>query len=181
MRIHQHFSVVGFCNTYVVGDTTSKKALLIDPGHADIELIRLLQQHEYTIEAVLLTHRHAGHADGLALLQKIYEFPVYAYEDPSHPVRPGKPLLIGPFTIIPFPVGGHSRDSVVYRIEDALFTGDALSAAAIGRTPSHRLSEHLADGLNRILSSLDPQTLVFPGHGPPSTIRSELLFNQSLR
>ncbi|HPX28884.1 MAG TPA: MBL fold metallo-hydrolase [Sphaerochaeta sp.] len=181
MRIHQHFSVVGFCNTYVIGDDETKDALLIDPGHADIELIRLFEQHEYTIKAVLLTHRHSGHTEGLALLKKLYELTTYAYEDPHHPIIPNEILTIGPFEIFPYLVGGHSRDSVVYKIRDALFMGDALRAAGLGTTPTHRLAEHLRDELNRIFSSLDPQTLIFPGHGPPSTIQSELLFNQRLR
>ena len=181
MRIHQHFSVVGFCNTYVIGDDETKDALLIDPGHADIELIRLFEQHEYTIKAVLLTHRHSGHTEGLALLKKLYELTTYAYEDPHHPIIPNEILTIGPFEIFPYLVGGHSRDSVVYKIRDALFMGDALRPAGLGTTPTHRLAEHLRDELNRIFSSLDPQTLIFPGHGPPSTIQSELLFNQRLR
>lgn len=181
MRIHQHFSVVGFCNTYVIGDDETKEALLIDPGHADIELIRLFEQHEYTIKAVLLTHRHSGHTEGLALLKKLYELTTYAYEDPHHPIIPNEILTIGPFEIFPYLVGGHSRDSVVYKIRDALFMGDALRPAGLGTTPTHRLAEHLRDELNRIFSSLDPQTLIFPGHGPPSTIQSELLFNQRLR
>lgn len=181
MRIHQHFSVVGFCNTYVIGDNATKDALLIDPGHADIELIRLLEQHGYTIKAVLLTHRHSGHTEGLGLLKKLYDFTTYAYEDARHPIIPNEILTIGPFEIFSYLVGGHSRDSVVYKIKDALFVGDALRAAALGKTHTHRLAEHLKDELNRIFSSLDPQTLIFPGHGPPSTIQSELLFNQSLR
>jgi glyoxylase-like metal-dependent hydrolase (beta-lactamase superfamily II) len=181
MRIHQHFSVVGFCNTYVIGDDETKDALLIDPGHADIELIRLFEQHEYTIKAVLLTHRHSGHTAGLALLKKLYQLTTYAYEDPVHPIIPDEILTIGPFEIFPYLVGGHSRDSVVYKIRDALFMGDALRAAGLGTTNTHRLAEHLKDALNRIFSSLDPQTLIFPGHGPPSTIQSELLFNQRLR
>lgn len=186
MRIHQHFSVVGFCNTYIVGDPTTNKAILIDPGHADYELIRLLEHFGYTLEAVLLTHRHSGHTEGLALLKKLYDFAIYAYniqgeEDSYTSFTASEPLQIGPFQVIPHLIGGHSQDSVIYQIGEALFCGDTLGVATLGTTHTNRLREKLKERIIVLIGSLNAQTLLFPGHGSPSTIQSELLFNQSLR
>lgn len=185
MRIHQHFSVIGFCNTYIIGNPETKEALIIDPGHADYELIRLIEQFEYTIKAVFLTHRHSGHTEGLSLLSKLYRFDTYAYvindltPNPK-PIIPNKKIRCASFDVLPVLIGGHSSDSIVFLIEDALFSGDTLHASHVGKTYTNRLKQELITNLTALLSHRNPETLIFPGHGPPSTVQSEFLFNPSL-
>ena len=60
MKIFPHFSVVGFCNSYIVGGEKGGGCIMIDPGHIDEELISLLVSNKYNVEAVFLTHCHAS-------------------------------------------------------------------------------------------------------------------------
>ena len=79
-----------------------------------------------------------------------------------------------------FFVPGHSSDSVAYRVENLLFTGDALSAGMVGSTASSYGRSILADSLNRKIFTLPGETIVLPGHGPPTTVEAERRFNVGL-
>ncbi|HTX73381.1 MAG TPA: MBL fold metallo-hydrolase, partial [Rectinemataceae bacterium] len=71
-------------------------------------------------------------------------------------------------------------DSIVYRVGSFLFTGDALHAGIIGRTLSPFNTATLAERLQaRILDQAD-DSLILPGHGPPSTVGTERRFNVGL-
>ena len=80
-------------------------------------------------------------------------------------------------------VPGHSPDSVTFHLADAgvLFSGDTLFAESIGRTdlPGGN-TQQLLDGILGKLLSLPPETKVFPGHGPATTIGVEAKENPYL-
>ena len=74
-------------------------------------------------------------------------------------------------------VPGHSSDSIVYRVERVLFTGDTLEAGAIGSTLSRYGGNLLRQGLAQKVLSQDESCVILPGHGPPSTVLAERRFN----
>lgn len=185
MKIFQHFSVVGFCNTYLVASDVDKEALLIDPGHVDLELINLIESNKFQLKHVLLTHRHLSHTEGLSTLRKIYDVKVYGsafsrYDFPYETVLDLQTLSIGSLQVNVIHVPGHSLDSLVYRIDHALFTGDTLLCGRIGTTPGYREQALLINSINTKLMNLDENILVFPGHGTASKIRIERMFNHDL-
>ena len=77
-------------------------------------------------------------------------------------------------------VPGHTPDSMVYKIGKVLFTGDALSASMLGTTNNAYAEKMLLSNVhNKILTQHD-DTIIMPGHGPPSSVAAEKLFNLSI-
>jgi len=185
LKIFQHFSVVGFCNTYLIASDTSKEALLIDPAHVDLELINLIESNKFQLKYVFLTHRHLSHTEGLSTLRKIYDVKVFGsafsrYDFPYEQVQDLQTLSLCNLEINVIHVPGHSLDSMVYKIDHAIFTGDTLLCGRIGTTPGYREQALLINSINTKLMNLDENILVFPGHGTASKIRIERMFNHDL-
>lgn len=196
MRIYQHFSAVGFCNTYLIGKEDGSDAILIDPGQVDNDLITLIESHHFNIRTVLLTHRHESHSKGVKTLLKIYnpnifafassvyDFPVIALEDRMYNKLTLKELEFkfdcNGIEVEAIHLPGHCIDSIVWKMDHALFTGDTLLAGKIGSTPGYMERSLLVNSINTKLMSLNDNFLVFPGHGAPTTILCEKLFNHDL-
>jgi len=185
LNIYQHFSVVGFCNTYLVASKKHGEALLIDPGHVDLELINLIESNNYKLKHVLLTHRHLSHREGLGTLHKIYDISVHgssfsSYDFAYQAVEDRQILNLCDMEIEVIHVPGHSLDSMVYKIDHALFTGDTLMCGRIGSTPGYREQTLLINSINQRLMGLDENSLIFPGHGTATKIRIEQMFNHDL-
>jgi hydroxyacylglutathione hydrolase len=187
MRIYQHFSIVGFCNTYLVAHKRSGSALLVDPGTVDNELINLIEMNGYTLEHILLTHAHLAHHEGVGTLRKIYNFTIWAssysrYDLPFTPLDDGERLELCGLEIRAIHLPGHSLDSLAYVIDDhALFSGDSMHCGRVGGTRGYQEREVLLTSLKHKILTLDENTLLFPGHGAPSKLRIERLFNRDLR
>ncbi|HHT80994.1 MAG: MBL fold metallo-hydrolase [Sphaerochaeta sp.] len=185
MRIYQHFSVVGFCNTYLIGSKKGSEAILIDPGHVDTELIHLIESNEFKLKHVLLTHRHKTHTAGIGTLAKIYNPTIYAssfasYEYPVKPISDHQVLTLSGLEVEVIHVPGHSLDSLVYKIDHALFTGDTLMCGRVGTTTGYREQALLLQSIWKRVMSLDENILLFPGHGTASKLRIERMFNHQL-
>ncbi|NQT60448.1 MAG: MBL fold metallo-hydrolase [Bacteroidetes bacterium] len=186
MKIFFHFSVVGFSNTYLIGNSGGGDAILIDPGHMDIELLKLIEENNYYIKHILLTHRHPSHTEGLRTLRKIYDSEIYAnspfimdckvktLSDESSITLSGIPVSA---SLVP----GHSSDSLVYKIQDALFTGDVLMSGRIGSTNSSLSRSLLIRSIQEKILPLNDNTLIFPGHGTPTTLFVEKMINPILK
>ena len=186
MKIFFHFSVIGFSNTYLIGNTGGGDAILIDPGHMDIELLKLIEENNFYIKHILFTHRHPSHTVGLRTLMKIYDSDIYA-NSPFIMDFKVKTLLDGSsITLSGIPVSamlipGHSSDSLVYKIQDALFTGDVLMSGKIGSTTSSLSRSLLIRSIHEKILPLNDKTLIFPGHGAPTTLCVEKKINPILK
>jgi glyoxylase-like metal-dependent hydrolase (beta-lactamase superfamily II) len=78
-------------------------------------------------------------------------------------------------------VPGHTYSGMVYKIGNALFTGDVLSAGIIGKTSSKYAEQTMVDNLRRKILCQDGGTAILPGHGPPSCIAVEKVVNYGLK
>jgi glyoxylase-like metal-dependent hydrolase (beta-lactamase superfamily II) len=92
-------------------------------------------------------------------------------------VRDGDTIRAGSFEVTVISVPGHSSDSAVFRINNLLFTGDSLSAGLVGRTASTYGAAVQMNALRSKILSLPGNYLVFPGHGPPTSLETERRFN----
>lgn len=184
IRLYFHYVIVGFSNSYLIGNKGGGDAILIDPGIMDVELIKLIESNHYSIKHVLITHAHEAHTGGLKTLSKIYGTQIYAV----HPhvcdiettrIRDNDVLDCSGITVQVKEIPGHSSDSVAFRIGQMLFTGDIMGAGFIGSTPNSFAKALLIKGIKeKILCHEDDQ--IFPGHGPPTTVRAEYTFNPLL-
>ena len=185
MKIYYYYSLEGFSNGYMVGNEQTGEAIIVDPGLMNKELLAHIEKNHFRIDAVLVTHNHESHHRGLRTLLRIYNPKVYAADAELS----GKRTILlqgdGTFAAAGFAVRyyatpGHSPDSLMYQIEQVLFTGDSLSAGRLGGTNNMYGTRNLQTHLKNKLLSQNDATIIMPGHGPPSTVGAERLFNFEL-
>lgn len=197
MKLFFHYCPVSFSNCYVLGTEfpavgTSKEreppreAVLIDPGYMDEAIVNFIENSEYHLLAVLITHDHRNHVRGLQTLKRIYDADIYAVNQivldyKTILVRDRDVCWIGPFRFEVISVPGHSADSAVFKIDNLLFTGDALSAGLVGRTVSSYGATTQMAALQSKILSLPGDFTVLPGHGPPSSLEAERRFNAGIQ
>ena len=185
MKIYYHYSKDGFSNGYLVGNEKTGEAVIIDPGVMNNELLDHIEQNHFRLDAVLVTHNHESHHRGLRPLLRIYAPRVYAADTE---LKGRKTVLLqgdgtfaaAGFAIRYFAVPGHSPDSLMFQIENVLFTGDALSAGRLGTTNNMYGKRNLLTHLKNKLLSQNDDIIIMSGHGPPSTVGAERLYNAEL-
>jgi len=185
MRFFPHYVVVGFSNTYLLAPDDSAEAVLIDPGLFNGELLSLIESNKLSIRAILVTHAHESHIRGIKTLMKIYDADVYAFRNRildvrTNPVRDGQTISIGTMTFHVIETPGHSRDSLVYRIENFLFTGDTITAGLTGTAAHNQAHGLLLSSIRKKLLPLGDELVIFPGHGPPTRLGIERRHNVML-
>lgn len=182
MTVFFHYSLHGFANVFLVGNDATMDAVIVDPAAFTLGLLQFIEDKGYTVKAVLVTHGHARHIDGLRTLLRIYDAEVFSSnatlgDIPCRMVTDGEVFTVCGLTVQALSVPGHSADSMVYRLDKLLFTGDTLGAGLIGKTMSQYGNKLLKEQLARKVLTLADDCLVLPGHGPPSTIGAEKLYN----
>ena len=195
MKLYYHYCSSTFSNCYILGtsvpalETSSineaafpKGAIIIDPGNMDSALLNLIEDNNYSLLGVLITHDHPHHIRGLKTIMKIYETAIYAInpvvgEHRTTLVRDGDIFDVGSFRVEVFLIPGHSPDSAVYKINRLLFTGDAMSAGFMGNTASSFSAVTQISALRKKIFSLPGDYSIFPGHGPPTSLEAERRFN----
>jgi len=185
MKIYFHLNLEGFSNCYIVANPEKKEAIIIDPGKITNQIIHHIEDDNYTLCAVLVTHNHGSHTRGLTTLRKIYNPDIYAadYEAAGSDTKVLKGngiIRAGGFRIGYMSVPGHSPDSMCYKIGKVIFTGDTLSAGKIGDTNNTYARSTLISNVQTKILSQQDDTIIMPGHGPPTSIEAEKQFNLDL-
>lgn len=186
MRVLCHFAVVGLSNTYLIGPDDGGDAILVDPSRFDTPLLNMIEDNGYYVRSILVTHDHDNHIRGTATTLKIYDAEIFGAADkiqgfPCTRVEEGKSFELQGFTIEPLEIRGHSADSLVYRIDNYLFTGDILSAGRMGTSGNTWGKANLIKDIKDKLFTLPRDTILLPGHGPPSTLEIEHLTNLDIQ
>jgi hydroxyacylglutathione hydrolase len=191
-------------NCYVVRVARgAPEAAVIDPG-GDAASLRLeLAGAGATCAGILITHGHFDHLGGVADLAEGTGAPVWMpegerelleqYPDFAPAGAPGRRytpdhLLVGGETIevagISFEcvaIPGHSPAHVAFHTDGCLFSGDLLFAGSVGRTDLPGADwDTLLDSVRTLADRYPPETLVYPGHGPRTTLGEELARNPFL-
>ena len=192
-------------NCYVVRTTVdADEAVVVDPSGDATELRLALARIGTRCVGILVTHGHFDHLLGVADLADGTGAPVYMpegertllespegrYTPPGISVRAYAPdvLLEGGETVelagIAFAVlavPGHSPAHLAYHADGCLFSGDVLFAGSVGRTdlPGSDWNT-LVDSIRRLVAAFPPETVVYPGHGPTTTLGDELARNPFL-
>ena len=180
----------------------AQEAIVVDPG-GDAATLRLeLAGMGARCVAILVTHTHWDHLGGVADLAEGAGAPVYApeleapvLEDPEsfYPgmgVRAYSPdvrlagderLSLAGLDLETIPVPGHSPGHVAFHADGALLSGDVLFAGSVGRADLPFADwETLVDSITRLMERFPPETIVYPGHGPATTLGAELARNPFL-
>lgn len=184
MKVYVYLNLKGFSNTYLVTNEDAKEAIIVDPGEITEELISQIEDNHYKLSAVLITHNHVSHVEGLKTLQKIYTPKVYAADweiagEQTNVITGSGRIRIAKMLVTYIAMPGHTSDSVVYGVGNLLFTGDVLFAGSTGSTNSSYSEVILHSNIeNKIFSQQDGMILL-PGHGPPSSLAAAKEFIRS--
>lgn len=185
-------------NTYIVIE--GQECAIIDCGVKARDVIKVLEQRQLRAKYILLTHGHFDHVyhvqeykDATGALVCLHESEVALYHNPEmngfvffglrrdiqlpQPdvlLKDNQQLELGSMTLEIIHTPGHSPGGICIKAENKLFTGDTLFAMSIGRTDLYGGS---AKALNQTIAqklfSLPEDTVVYPGHGPQSSIGYE--------
>lgn len=145
-----------------------RHAVVVDPGEA-APVLDFLHNNGLRLEAILCTHRHHDHVDGIEELRGVYNVPVYGRSHPNNPhithdLREGDRLRLDVldtvFDIIEIP--GHLDDHIAFIAPQMLFCGDVMFGAGCGKNFEGTLAQ-LHHSLQR-LAALPDDTRVYCAH-----------------
>jgi len=199
--IHEIFPVGPLqCNCSIIGDETTREAMVIDPGDDIQNVLALLRKHNLQVKQIVITHAHIDHVGGAMKLRAATGAPILLNENdhallkmldvqaawigvPSpgkveidHSLSSGESVTAGSHTATVLHTPGHTEGSIClyFPAERKLIAGDTLFAGSIGRTdlPGGSIQKIL-QSLHHTLLALPDETVVVPGHGPLTTIGEE--------
>ena len=195
------------CNCSIIGDETTREAMVIDPGD-DIEDIQaLIKKHNLQVKQIVITHAHIDHVGGAMKLRAATGAPILLNENDSallkmldvqatwigvappgkveidRSVTTGETVAAGQHTAQILHTPGHTEGSIClyFAPEKKLIAGDTLFAGSIGRTdlPGGSMKKILSS-LHHTVLALPDETVVVPGHGELTTIGEERQSNPFL-
>ncbi len=190
-------------NCYILYDS-KKQGIIIDPGaHSELILNKIYEQN-LTIEKIILTHGHFDHIGGIDLIKAktganiaIHRYDEEMLKDSNknlsrimgadYSLKTGADILLedgdtiqfGGKTLYVIHTPGHSKGGICLVDEgNAIFTGDTLFKHSIGRTDFYGGDYNiLISSINEKIMSFDDALIVYPGHGPITTIGDERHMN----
>jgi glyoxylase-like metal-dependent hydrolase (beta-lactamase superfamily II) len=188
-------------NTYLFGDIESKEVVLIDPSFGVANLLPELGKEEWQVKYILLTHAHFDHTYGIyELMKKMDNLPpiglhpcdanLYkggglgelmglhrdALPEPALILTESEAVQVGSYTLEVIHCPGHTPGHVFFYAKEskAAFVGDIIFQQGIGRTDLPGGSERvLLENIRKKVLTLPDETVLYPGHGPATSVAEE--------
>ncbi len=195
------------CNCSVIGDESTREAMVIDPGDDIADVLALVRKHNVVVKQIVITHAHIDHVGGAMKLRTATGAPILLNHNDYALLKmldmqaawiglpaPGKvevddsvehddTLRTGSLCANVLHTPGHTEGSIClyFPAQNKLIAGDTLFAGSIGRTDLPGGSfEKIITSLHEKVLALPDETIVFPGHGPVTTIGEERATNPFL-
>jgi glyoxylase-like metal-dependent hydrolase (beta-lactamase superfamily II) len=183
-------------NSYLVADGPGGRAAIVDTGADPAPLLAAIEEHDLTVDWVLLTHHHHDHVEHNTMWSERFAAPLcghrnevalFGYLDRllEHEER----IECGGLAITSLFVPGHTLGQLAYHVTEAatgeavLFTGDTLFKGSVGGTcaPGHTTHDDLKRSILERMMSLDHDTTVLPGHTVATSLGAEWEHNPFVR
>lgn len=194
-------------NGYVVWCEETGDAVLVDPGAAADQMLSAVAERSSPVTAVLLTHAHLDHVEGLGLIRDSIDAPIYLHSadwplldalpaqaamfgltapevpSPDEEFSDGDHFRFGECTFEVAHTPGHAPGHVILRALDHGLTlvGDLIFAGSVGRTDlpggDHRA---LFESIREHVLTMPDETRLYSGHGPETTVGHERVNNPFL-
>jgi hydroxyacylglutathione hydrolase len=190
-------------NCYLVGCPETKEAVVIDPGAEGKRVLNEIQGLGLSIKYIINTHGHVDHIGANSRLKEALGAPILLHREdlslyqnpgfglglvigkqpqPDRFIQEGDRISFGRLEFEVLETPGHTKGGISLHLPGAVFTGDTLFAGSIGRTDLAGGSfTEIMRSINERFMTLPAETLVYPGHGPGSTIGEEAQFNPFIR
>ncbi|MBC8413256.1 MAG: MBL fold metallo-hydrolase [Nitrospira sp.] len=188
-------------NAYIIGDESKGTAIIVDPGDSADRIMEVVRQNDLRVESIIFTHAHFDHIGAAGDIKKETGADIYLHSDdletydlardqaafwgyevkdlpkPDKHLDEGDEVRVGKLSFRVLHTPGHSRGGICLLGEGVLITGDTIFAGSVGRTdfPGGSIAE-LKKSFKRIVE-LPEDTLIYPGHGPDSSVKKERLAN----
>jgi glyoxylase-like metal-dependent hydrolase (beta-lactamase superfamily II) len=189
-------------NTWLVACAATRAGILVDPGAATADALADARAHDVRIEAIVLTHAHVDHVEGLSLAKRGTGAPIYLHPadtelyraapmqaqmfgvrmDPlppvDHPLAAGDGVRFGECELAVRFAPGHAPGHVILVGDGVALVGDVIFSGSIGRTdlPGGDLATLMRSIREQVLTLPDATTL-HTGHGPDTTVGHERVSN----
>jgi hydroxyacylglutathione hydrolase len=198
-----------YSNCYLVSCEQTKDAIIIDPGfddHMETQtLFKAIEANSQTLRFIVNTHGHPDHTCGNGLVKERFDVPILIHEYDAHMLgklgriaaeafgfvsfspqadkllHDGDTIEFGETILTILHTPGHSRGGITLLGKKEVFTGDTLFAGSIGRTDFPESSGWDMNSSLKKLASLLDDFVVYPGHGPTTTIGEEKKSNPFLQ
>ena len=194
-------------NCYLLADEANRTAVLIDPGDEAPRLLQALRDAGLTLDAIWLTHAHFDHIGAVADIKDVADVPVYLHpadeviyqngsqaaqlwdipfrqpKTPTQPLEANQVLTLGGAEVRCLFTPGHAPGHISFYLpsEGYVIAGDALFKGSIGRTDLPLGDQaQLLESIHTQLMTLPDDTVVYPGHGPETTVGAEKRSNPFL-
>lgn len=191
-------------NSYLIVDETAGRAVFVDPGDEPDVLIKMAEESGAEVDAIWLTHAHIDHIGGIAGVLRRWPVPVFMHpadrivferanevahmyglpfekpEPPDIDLLEGQQVGVGKLRFEVMHMPGHAPGLVIFVGEGVMLGGDLLFAGSVGRTDLPYCDPKKMQASLERVASLDPKLVVYPGHGPRTTIGHELESNPFL-
>jgi hydroxyacylglutathione hydrolase len=197
-------------NCYVIWDEKSEETIVIDPAFSTESegkrtVLRLIQTGNLSVRFIVNTHGHADHTCGNGVVKEATGAPILIHElDASllgmsgqeraslfgisltsphadKTLHEGDRITIGKTALTVLHTPGHTLGGISLTTENFVFVGDTLFKGSIGRTDSPGGSyKKIIKSIKEKLATLPDNFMVYPGHGPPTTIGEEKRTNPYL-
>lgn len=191
-------------NCYLIVDDSSGEAVLVDPGDEGERLLAFVADSGARLTAIWVTHAHVDHVGAIAAVKRVHDVPIYLhaldlplyraagrqaamygipFDDPPVPDREwtdGDEVRAGSIAFRVMHAPGHAPGHVVLHQQEVAFVGDCLFAGSIGRTDLPLADPVAMQASLERIAALPRDTVVYPGHGPSTSIGAERSTNPFL-
>jgi glyoxylase-like metal-dependent hydrolase (beta-lactamase superfamily II) len=193
-------------NCYLIGCQETGVGAIIDPGDESERILEMATRHRIKVEQIIITHGHSDHIAAVDEIKSATDADIYIHKDDagmltdpaknlslyfSEPVavpsadgflEEGRPHNVGKVEFKIFHVPGHSAGSVCLYNDGIAIVGDTVFNGSIGRTDFPGGSfDRLIQNIKSKLFTLPGNTILYPGHGPQTTVEQEKRINPFLR
>ena len=205
MKVHSFLIGPLETNAYLLVDGSGRLAIVIDPGLESEGIYDVILQERLQLAAIVNTHGHFDHVCGNAFFKAKTGVPILLHKDdvelmrqaaqqalsfgfrvpnlpaPDRLLTDGEEVVVGGSHLRVLHTPGHTPGGICLYGDGIVFVGDTLFAGSIGRTDLPGGSyDLLLDSIRNKLLPLPDETVVYPGHGPATTIGEERLRNPFL-
>jgi glyoxylase-like metal-dependent hydrolase (beta-lactamase superfamily II) len=181
---------------YIITDNKSKESAIIDPAWDMSEVYKYIGENNLILKKILLTHSHHDHINAIDEILTSYDLEIHINKkekvfwkkeyDSFVINHGGDTIKLGETEIRSLHTPGHTPGSTCYHIGDDLIAGDTLFVFGCGRCDLHGGNpEEMFNTLKDIKMSLDPKTIILPGHNysikRESTLQEEIQGNPFMK